>query len=316
MASTMKLMPHPLDKEFEFLKISIAVSQDGSTSTTRPVPTTRRGGQIVIVSLNRPKKRNAMNVQLWKDIHNAFNQLGKLGDDCRCIILTGEGKAFSSGIDITDPNLFPSNHQQQENTTTTTKDPARLGLAFLSRVYDMQQCFNVLEECPVPIIAAIHGNCIGAGIDLVCCCDIRIANTNSNFSIREVQIGLAADIGTLQRFPKIVGNDSLVRELCYTGRNFNCQVALDMGFISRISTNVLADAYQLAQQIVRNSPVAVVGTKRSLIYSRDHTVLDGLKHVADNNSLALMTNDIPIAVEAAMMKQRPQFEPLLPFSRL
>jgi delta(3,5)-delta(2,4)-dienoyl-CoA isomerase len=284
--------PHPLDEQFKNLKISIPQASP----------------HIVVVEMNRPRKRNAMSAALWREIGEVFSRLGMVGDDCRCIIVAGVGKAFSSGIDLSDPTLFPSSNEDD--------DPARRGLAFPPQIRDMQNCFTAIEDCPVPVIAAIHGNCIGAGIDLACCCDIRIAQIGATFSVREVRIGLAADIGTLQRLPKITGNDSRVRELCYTGGNFDHQEALNIGFVSRVCENAMTDAIQLGSLIASNSPIAVMGTKRSLIYSRDHTVAEGLEHIANHNALALMTSDIPTAFMASANKQRPQFPNLPPFSRL
>lgn len=250
-----------------------------------------------------------MSKALWKEVGDVFSRLGRLGDDCRCIVLTGLGKAFSAGIDISDPTLLPTAAPEGE-------DVARRGLAFLPKILDMQQCFTQIEECPVPVIAAIHGGCIGAGVDIACCCDIRIAQTGSTFSVREVKIGLAADIGTLQRMPKICGNDSRVREMCYTGEIFDQAEAARIGFVSRVSENVLADAIKLGALVAFNSPVAVSSTKKSLVFSRDHTVKEGLEHIANHNALALMTSDIPIAFMATANKERPGFPNLLPFSRL
>lgn len=180
----------------------------------------------------------------------------------------------------------------------------------------MQSCFTAIEECPVPVIAAIQGMCIGAGVDLSSACDIRICSDTARFSVREVKIGLAADVGTLQRLPKITGNDSRVRELCLTGEIFSAHEALRIGFVSRISKEATDDAVALAKTISANSPVAVVGTKRSLVYSRDHTVADGLVHIASHNTSALMTDDIPKAMMSAMQKKTVEFGKIPKLSKL
>ena len=231
-------------------------------------------------------------------------------DGCRCIVLMGRGTAFSAGIDITDPSFFPS---QEE---TVDDDVAHRGLAFYPKILDMQHCFTALEDCPVPVVAAIHGPCIGAGVDLACCCDVRLCDPGTMFSIREVALGLAADIGSLQRLPKITGNDSRVRELCFTGEFFDAQEAWRVGFVSRISNDVFQDALRLADKIASQSPVAVTGTKRSLTFSRDHSVKEGLEHIAAHNAMALMTDDLIAAFTAAATKQPPKFANLPMFSRL
>ena len=147
-----------------------------------------------------------------------------------------------------------------------------------------------LEKVRVPVIAAIHGYCFGAGIDLVSACDIRYASKNTKFTIKEIDLGLAADIGTLQRFQKVVGNDSWARELAYTARYFDENEALKNGFISKISETpeeCLNEAVKLAKFIASKSPVAVTTSKQSLVYSRDHSVQDGLDHICWLNSAML-----------------------------
>lgn len=286
--------PHPLSKDFSCLKLWIPDSYH----------------HVVVVALNRIRKRNAISAVMWREIGEVFSLLGRMGDDCRAIILTGAGKmAFTSGIDISD-NSFglttgPSDH-----------DVARRGLSFYPQIIDMQRCFTAIEECPVPVIAAIQGSCIGAGVDLASVCDIRICSNTAQFSVREVKIGLAADVGTLQRFPKITGNDSRVRELCLTGEVFSAQEAMRIGFVSRISDRLIDDAMGVAQAIAANSPVAVIGTKRSLVYSRDHTVADGLTHIAAHNTSAIMTDDIPMAIMAAKQKKSAKFPNIPKLSKL
>ena len=286
--------PHPLDIKFQHLSIGIL--------TELP--------HVVFVALNRPGKRNAINALMWKEIGQAFSELGTLGDGCRCILLLGIGKAFSAGIDYLDATFF-----QRDDVN----DVARRGIAFRSQIIEMQQCFTVVETCPIPVVAAIHGPCIGAGIDLVCCADVRLCSLSTTFSIREVRLGLAADVGTLQRFPKIVGHGSCVRELCLTGEDFDAQEALRIGFVSRTLQNeddLILDAIALCQRIVVHSPVAVMGTKSSLIYSRDHTVLEGLNHVASHNTLALMTEDISASFGSNARGEDATFHNLPKFSRL
>lgn len=209
-----------------------------------------------------------------------------------------------------DTNIDDDDHKKSKKRI----DTARRGLAFLPLVQEMQACFTAVETCPVPVIAALHGTCLGAGIDLACCTDIRLSSFDSIFSVREVRLGLAADVGTLQRFPKLCGHGSRIRELCLTGEDFDAQEALRIGFVSRLSERVWEDAIQLAAQVAALSPVAVVGTKTSLNYSRDHSVLDGLHHVATHNALALMTADLGLT--GLRRGARPTFENMAPHSRL
>jgi delta(3,5)-delta(2,4)-dienoyl-CoA isomerase len=255
---------------------------------------------------------------MWKEIGRLFSLLGTQGDDCRAILLKGAGKAFCSGIDISDPSFF----------TPSEGDATRRGMAFLPQIREMQKCFTAVQDCPVPVICAIHGPCIGAGIDLACCADVRLCCADSVFSVREVRLGLAADVGTLQRMPKICGHDSRVRELCLTGRDFGAGEAFRIGFVSRVlpdHENLYEDALQLCFMISKLSPVAVTGTKLSLNYSRDHSVNEGLEHVACHNSLALLSEDLvtafasrspAIASSGGGATEQALFAALLPHSRL
>jgi delta(3,5)-delta(2,4)-dienoyl-CoA isomerase len=314
-------LSHPiLSKNFSHLKIEIVTcgDDDGYESSHHHQQQEQEQKEpsphIVVVTLNRIRKRNAINRIMWREIGEIFSILGRIGDDCRAVILTGAGtKAFTSGIDISDPELM------MVSSDDPNDDVARKGMAFLPKVLDMQRCFTAIEECPVPVIAVIQGSCIGAGIDIASVCDIRLCTRTAQFSVREVKIGLAADVGTLQRFPKITGNDSRVRELCLTGEMFTAQEALRIGFVSRICSNsdtIMEDAVKLAKVIAANSPVAVMGTKRSLVYSRDHSVSEGLNHIATHNACAIMSDDIPTAMISSKQKKTARFSRIPKLSKL
>jgi len=250
---------------------------------------------VTTVMLNRPKKRNAINAQMWKEIGEAFRDVGSIGDGCRCVLLKGSGKGFCGGIDVTDQNFFAELSPSENNDDKSSQDAARKSLAFRSQVLQMQDAFTALEECPVPVVVAIHGACVGAGVDLACCADIRVCSKNAVFGVREVHLGLAADVGTLQRFPKIVGFSSRVKELCFTGDDFDAEDACKIGFVSRVSEteeDLQKNADEICNKITQHSPVAVSVTKISLNYSRDHSVDEGLKHIALQNSSALMSEDV------------------------
>jgi len=282
---------------------------------------------------------------MWREIGDAFRKVGTIGDGCRCILMIGSGKGFCGGIDVTDEKFFSELVGNNAGDDYSSQDVARKSLAFRSQILQMQSAFTAVEECPVPVVSAIHGACIGAGIDLTCCADVRVCSPDAKFSIREVRLGLAADVGTLQRFPKLVGFGSRVRELCLTGGefislvpivptlliawhlillqptrpdDFNADDALNIGFVSRISpTNqsLIDTANGICQKISRNSPVAATITKASLNFSRDHTVSEGLEHVALHNSTALMSEDL---VKSFMMTggAAPHFAPLHSHSNL
>lgn len=268
------------------------------------------GEHVVQVALNRPHKLNAVNRGMWKEIGDVFSSLGSMGDGCRCILLIGTGASFSAGIDVTDPSLMPSN---------VGEDVAHKGIAFSPLIRDMQASFTALEKCPVPVVAAVHGNCIGAGVDLICAADVRWCTVDTVFSVREVQLGLAADVGTLQRLPKIVGNQSWVREVCLNGRNFTSSEALQMGLVSRLVSGhatLVEQATKLCAEIASHSPVAVQGTKLGLLYARDHSVADSLEQIVNYNALALQSQDLRNAWMARSSKSAPKFTNIPRYSRL
>ncbi|XP_033735839.1 delta(3,5)-Delta(2,4)-dienoyl-CoA isomerase, mitochondrial-like [Pecten maximus] len=259
---------------------------------------------VTQVELNRPKQLNAMNKAFWSEMRTCFQQLNS-DSDCRVIVLSGSGRVFTAGLDLTDLDTVA--------VMQSDLDPSRKAFALRGTIADFQEAFTVIEKCTKPVIAAIHNACIGGGIDMTSACDIRYATQDSFFQIKEVDIGLAADVGTLQRFPKIVGNDSLVRELTYTARRFYSDEAKEIGFISRIfpdKDSMIAVAMETAELIASKSPVAVQGSKVSLVYSRDHSVREGLEHVAVWNQGMIQSEDIMKAVVAGMEKKTAKFSKL------
>lgn len=280
---------------------------------------------VAVVSLNRPRKRNAINSKMWKEIGHVFSEVTYSSDDIRCIALVGNGNAFCAGIDLSDP-LFglmdagsaDVEDDSEENGNSIINDVARKAFRFRPQILEMQRAFTALEACPVPVVAIIQGFCIGGGVDLITAADIRICSPNAVFSVREARLGLAADVGTLQRLPKIVGHSSRVRELVFTGEDFGSAEAARIGLVSRISTSnesLVREGLDIARRIASNSPVAVRGSKLSLNYSRDHSVADGLEHIATNNAAALITDDLMNSF-AGKNGDPTRFSPIGPSSRL
>ncbi|XP_076176394.1 delta(3,5)-Delta(2,4)-dienoyl-CoA isomerase, mitochondrial isoform X2 [Ptiloglossa arizonensis] len=255
---------------------------------------------IYMVNINRPQKLNAMDDMMWIEFKNCFNELAT-EPECRVIILSGAGKAFCTGIDVQDVMKLASELQKHE-------DIARKCKVLQLKIKQYQDSFNAIEKCPKPVIAAIHGACIGAGVDMTSAADIRYCSSDAWFQIKEVALGMAADVGTLQRFPKIVGSDSLVRELIYTARKFSASEALQHGFVSRLfddQESLLKGSMKLAEEIANKSPVAVQVSKLNLIYSRDHCVQEGLDHIAIHNQAMLQSEDFTNAVVSQAVKSDP-----------
>jgi delta(3,5)-delta(2,4)-dienoyl-CoA isomerase len=260
---------------------------------------------VLHVELNRPDQLNAMNKAFWRECRECFRDIAS-DTDTRVVVLSANGKAFSAGLDLTDIDA-------QEIMGSDKKDAGRTAFRVRRMVLEMQDSFNAIEAVPVPVIVAVHGAVIGGGIDLLCACCIRNASKDAKFSIKEVDVGLAADIGTLQRLPKICGNEGMVRELAYTARNFYAEEAQKMGFVTRVFENkdeALKGSMELAQELAAKSPLAIVGTKRMITYTRDHSIQDGLDYVATWNGSALQAPDMMIAAQAMFQKKKGTFSKL------
>lgn len=240
--------------------------------------------------------------------------------------LIGQGKAFCGGIDVTDVSFFPASPgvralRGDDDDDKSPHDVAHVGLQFLPLLRQMQACFTALETCPVPVVAAVHGSCIGAGVDLVTAADVRLATVDSTWSVREVALGLAADVGTLQRLPKICGNSSWVRTVCLTGQDFGgttaCRNGLATGDPYPDRAAVWQAGLQLCRTMAQHSPVAVRGTKQALLYARDHTVTDSLEQIAAYNMLALQSPQMMEGMQTRLTTgTQPVYQDMPPSSRL
>ncbi|KAL6733802.1 hypothetical protein Aduo_004418 [Ancylostoma duodenale] len=257
------------------------------------------------VKLNRPDRRNTFTVELWKDMKTTFD---KLADDpkCRAIVISGNGKSFCAGIDL--------QHGMGELVGMLMNDDidvGRKGRMLRRIITTCQDGYTAIETCPKPVIAAIHSHCIGAGVDLITACDIRYASSDAVFNIKEVDIGMAADVGTLNRIQKIVGNDSWTREIAFTSRDVCADEALKFGLVSRVFNSekeVVEEALHLARTIAEKSPIAVQGTKEVLNHARNHTIPESLDFVKTWNMSQLQSSDLRNGAMAAMSKQKPEFE--------
>lgn len=256
-----------------------------------------RHDHVGMLWLDRPEKRNAMSRDLWQSLPRAIDAL--LSDpEVRVIVLAGRGKSFCVGLDLTDammgeggshPSRAVANLAQMEVTTA------------------FQEAITAVADCPVPVIAAIHGHCLGGGIDLITACDVRLASADAIFSVRETRIGIVADVGTLQRLPKVIPAGQ-VAELAYTGKDIDAARAEKIGLVNDVYPDLdqtLSAARSMAGEIAGNSPMAVRGTKFVLNKSENLTteqslLLNGLWTMATS----LQSNDLREAV-AAFMERRP-----------
>ncbi|CAP24165.2 Protein CBG02334 [Caenorhabditis briggsae] len=263
------------------------------------------GDFVYKVSLNRPNKFNALNMEIWKEIGDCF-QLIDEDPDCRVVILQGEGKHFCSGLDLGGVSFL--------NGDNDTDDSARKGRNIHRTIKFMQKQFTYIDECSKPVILAMHGYCLGAAIDIATACDVRVATKDAVLSVKEVDIGMAADVGTLNRLPKVVGNHSWIKDVCMTARHFSAGEALQFGLLSRVfdtREEMINDVTKMAKLIASKSPVGVQGTKNVLNYARDHSIENSLNYVATWNMSQLFTDDL-IKASMASFSKKPQ----PPFSKL
>ncbi len=260
----------------------------------------RCDGAIAGISLNRPERSNALNETMWVELREAM-QWADLTPEIHIVVLSGAGKNFCAGIDL---SMLAGVAQ-----VVAHSDPARSRERLRHLILDLQACLTSIERCRKPVLAAIHGACIGGALDLVTCCDMRYAAADAVFSVREVDVGMTADVGTLQRLPRLVP-DGVARELAYTGRNLGSQEAQAIGLVNRVFDSqeaLVAGVTSLAHEIAGKSPLAIRGTKEMLNYGRDHSVADGLNYVATWNAAMLMSADLSEAMAAVREKRPPQF---------
>mmetsp|Transcript_91698 Transcript_91698/g.268365 ORF Transcript_91698/g.268365 Transcript_91698/m.268365 type:complete len:285 (-) Transcript_91698:89-943(-) len=267
---------------------------------------------ILHVELNRPDKLNAMNRKFWQETRECF--LAVAGDtDTRVIVISAQGRAFSAGLDLSDFAGGGGEEKKEKKSGASKRDAGRVAYHLRREVLHTQESFNAIEACPQPVIVVGHGAVVGGGIDLMCTCCVRYASRDAWFTIKEVDVGLAADVGTLQRLPKIIGNEGAVRELAYTARKFDAEEALRLGFLTRVFNareEALDAAMALAKEIAQKSPLAVVGTKRMINFTRDHSVQDGLEYIATWNAAMLQAPDMAIAAASSLRKKTPAFSKL------
>ena len=268
-----------------------------------PVLSIEIEGHVATLWLDRPEKRNAMSHEMWSNFPTAMDAIAA-EPEVRAVVLAGRGKSFCVGIDLADLGNQPAASDQKGDGK---KSGALANLRQMGVTRAFQDAITAVAECPLPVIAAIHSHCLGAGIDLVTACDIRVASQDATFGVRETKIGIVADVGTLQRLPGIVG-DGHVAELAYTGKDIDAKRAEKIGLVNDVYDDAeaaQAAALEMAQEIAANAPLAVRGTKFILQQSEDLTteqslLLNGLWTM----STTLNSNDLMEAM-AAFMEKRP-----------
>jgi enoyl-CoA hydratase len=255
------------------------------------------------IEFSRPESLNSMNINFWLELPQAVRALEAL-NDMRVIVISSTGKHFSAGMDL---SVF-----QNPNTIPMSGDPGRMGENLRRVVLQLQDTLTAIEKVRIPVLVAIQGGCIGGALDLSCCADSRYCTEDAYFTIKETEIGMTADMGTLQRLPKLMP-EGVVRELAYTGRKFGAEECKRLGFVNEVYADhqaMLKGVMSIAKKIAANSPLAVTGCKEMLNYSRDHSVEDSLKYMAAWQSGMFRPQDMMKAFGAKAQKTEASYDPL------
>jgi enoyl-CoA hydratase len=259
-------------------------------------------GHVAQVTLLGPGKGNAMGPEFWAELPSVFASLDA-DPDVRAIVLTGSGRNFSYGLDL--PAMGDTLSPMLADGAL-----AKPRAEFHTRLRSMQQSITAVADCRTPVIASIHGWCIGGGVDLISAVDIRYASADAKFSVREVKLAIVADVGSLARLPLIL-SDGHLRELALTGKDIDAGRAEKIGLVNDVYADAeasLAAAHATAKQIAANPPLVVQGVKDVLDEQRTAQVSASLRYVAAWNSAFLPSKDLTEGITAMFAKRAPEFK--------
>ena len=262
---------------------------------------------ICSLVLNRPNELNTMTRDFWVELGDALEEINR-DSEVRVVVLSSTGKHFCAGMD-----LSAFSNGVDDIPDDKKPDHARVGEVLYRTAKELQGYISKLEEIRVPVIAAVHGGVIGGALDLITACDMRFASNDAFFCIQEINIGMAADVGTLQRLPKIIP-DAKMREMAYTGRRMLADEAKDSGLVGEVyetQDQMLDAVHKLAAEIASKSPVAIYGLKAVMNYSRDHNVSDSLDFNALWSGAMLSQTDMAEAMTAQMEKRDANFDKMV-----
>ena len=260
--------------------------------------TTEVSDRVGWVWIDRPEKKNALSADLWDDLPRALAELAS-DAEVRVVVVAGCGDSFTVGIDL----------QMLMSLAPEGASDATRRMAMYQKIKHLQATMTAFADCPKPVIAAVHGYCLGAGVDLITACDIRLATDDAVIGIRETRLGLVADVGTMQRLPKVVGPGHAA-ELAFTGRDIDGVEATRIGLVNRSYPDrdaLFAGAAALAAEIAANSPLVVDGIKAVWAAEEGMSTAAALDHMALWNASFLMSNDLGEAFAAHVEKRPPDF---------
>jgi enoyl-CoA hydratase len=263
---------------------------------------------VAHLQLNRPERMNTMTPAFFPAVRDAVQQLSDRGET-RALVISSTGKHFSAGMAL---DVFAG-----DELALAAKTP-RERLSFQRSLKKLMDCFTALDEARFPIVCAIQGACVGGALDLATACDLRVCSADAFFTVQEISIGMAADLGVLQRLPKIVPQ-GVAREMAYTGERVGAERALAIGLVNEVLADADAArerALALARTIASKSPLAIAGTKLALNHARDHSTASALEQMTLLQSAIFDTDEMAAAIDAWKAKRSAEFDPLAPVAKV
>jgi enoyl-CoA hydratase len=262
--------------------------------------------RIAHLTMKRPEKRNSMIPEFWDELPEIIHDIDR-NAKARVIVISSTGPHFSAGLDL---NAFVTgNREDPDDPDAKIKAKRLYGINFYQNILRMQGAFNCLEECRIPVIAAVQGGVIGGAVDFVSACDMRYAAKGAFFTIMETNVAMTADAGTFPRLVKLMP-EGIVRELSYTGRAMPAEEARSYGFVNQVFSDpetMIGEVMKIAGEIASKAPLAVYGCKRMINYARDHNTADGLDYIGIWNSSMLQPDEMFEAVMAKSQKRPGKF---------
>ena len=262
---------------------------------------------VATVTLNRGEKLNTMIPAFWSELPKVVGEINSSGE-ARVIVLASTGKHFSAGMDLAGFSMGSGDAQAEGG---------RVRANLRENALHLQDSFSCLEKARIPVLAAIQGGCIGGAVDMVTACDMRYASEDAFFCIQEINIGMTADVGTLQRLPKLIP-EGVCRELAYTGRRMKADEAKSVGLVNEVFSDqdsLLDGVMEIAEEIASKSPLAIWGSKEMITYSRDHSTSDSLNYIATWQSGMFQPADMKEAFQAKAENRSSEFDDLLPLNK-
>lgn len=262
--------------------------------------------RVAHIVLNRPDELNTMTPEFWRDLPKIVDEISERGSS-RVIVVSSTGKHFCAGMDI---SVFTDGGLEDDDDIETGRARAN----FRYKVLHLQDTFNAFERARMPVLAAIQGGVVGGAVDMVTAADCRYATENAWFCIEEINIGMTADVGTLQRLPKLIP-EGIVREMAYTGERMPASRAKEVGLVNEVYADqpaMLDAVMSIAERIASRSPLAVHGTKEMINYTRDHSVEDSLRYMATWQTGMFQPADLVESFAARMENRDPKYDDLPP----